>query len=327
MQLAQRQKKQNAAKGGAPSAPDTPVPGSPASVADDETSGKIGKDEVEEKSEGSKDEGVNVKAGDADAEAEKKPSVEAPTVSEHHRDACVLEKPSTSDSAPADGQYEAEKGSDKAVIETKGNTARRPSDDEQAENIASPSRSPSNSLGNLQQTVTLLMSEQIELQSQVSSLQQSLDAAKGDAQLLVEGRSLIAQLEAENEELVARIGQLTRERDSMLPVQAELETERKKSAEARRQRDTLQSKLELAARGSEDELRQSRDRETELEKSLERAQAREGGLEAELGRLRQVSRGQSDADNRPTLHCKGMCPERRLNLTICAPGSQRRRPS
>lgn len=118
-----------------------------------------------------------------------------------------------------------------------------------------------------------LIVERDELQSRLAAESAS---AQADRQLLEEGRGVIARLEEEKATLEARISELDAAADE---ARAELEALRKSHDE------------EAAGRADQEAVR--REALVDLERSLGRAREREGGLEAEVARLRQVRRCQT----------------------------------
>jgi len=147
-----------------------------------------------------------------------------------------------------------------------------------------PASNSTDSIGNLQQTVSLLIAERADLQSQIACLQASLASAKGDSQLLAEGRVLISQLEGEKRDLLSRADELDERARKAEEESGELGNLRKEVEGLRKDRDGL-----IKERGLDEERRKEREQgEKERLKELERAREREGGLEAEVGRLRQV---------------------------------------
>lgn len=171
-----------------------------------------------------------------------------------------------------------------------------PATDITADNEASESKpsepapvsAHNDSLGNLQETISLLMAERSDLQSQITGLKESLEAAKGDSKLLEEGRALISTLEQEKRSLEDRLEAEAKKSERVVELQGtswrleeELVALRKEHIEAK-----SRSESELAESKRKEEEFQSK--VTEAEKALERAREREGGLEAEIGRLRQV---------------------------------------
>lgn len=144
------------------------------------------------------------------------------------------------------------------------------------------------SLANLQETVSLLLNERSELQSQLSSLRSEFETAQGDTKLLEQGRELIKDLEEEKRSLefqlneaqdkAARIEGLERQVKS---TENELEGVKKTKEYLQEEKERLESEL-VVQRDAEKE------RVVELEKAIERSREREGGLEAEIRRLRQV---------------------------------------
>jgi len=144
---------------------------------------------------------------------------------------------------------------------------------------------PLDSSSNLRQTVSLLIAERSDLQSQITILQASLSSARGDSQLLAEGRTLIVQLEGEKRDLESRLGELDERAKKAEEGVAELGTVRNEVDGLRKERDNLTRQRD----GAEEGRKEKEDGERERMKELERAREREGGLEAEVGRLRHVS--------------------------------------
>jgi DNA repair exonuclease SbcCD ATPase subunit len=175
------------------------------------------------------------------------------------------------------------------------------------------SRRSSNSLANLQETVSNLLAERTDLQAEITRLKAVETSAKSDASLLDEGRTLIARLEEEKKALEDKVdaadvaAKKTAETEAALEkVRGELETAKRETDVALAAQEALEDKLE-EHKGKEGE------RVAELEKVLEREREREGSLEAEIGRLKQVSRSYPiKADVRTTQrHRRACCPQRR----------------
>lgn len=155
--------------------------------------------------------------------------------------------------------------------------------------LAERSRRESDSITNLQQTVTLLNAERKDLQTTIESLKEELTSAKADSKLLVEARAVTARLEEEKRQLAAeveagekRADEAAEAQDLLEKTRSELEASKKETEEA------IVAKEGLEAEKEELEGKEG-DRVKELEKNLERAREREGVLEAEVGRLKQVS--------------------------------------
>lgn len=137
---------------------------------------------------------------------------------------------------------------------------------------------------NLHQTVSLLIAERSDLQTQIVSLQSSLASAKADSQLLSEGRVLISRLEGEKRDLANRVEELDERVKRAEEGTSELANVRREAVDLRRERDELVSARDAV----EGRRRGIEETERERGRELERAREREGGLEAEVGRLRQV---------------------------------------
>lgn len=142
---------------------------------------------------------------------------------------------------------------------------------------------------NLQETVSLLIAERVDLQGQLAKLEASLAAAKGDSQLLVEGRTLISRLEREKVELEQQLGRATEDEKRRRSVDDDFEKMRDEFEGLRMERDRLVKEQQEAKAARKQEDHRNEERIAEVEKQLERIREREGGLEAEVGRLRQVS--------------------------------------
>ena len=141
------------------------------------------------------------------------------------------------------------------------------------------------SIGNLQQTVSLLIAERADLQAQISSLKGASISARRDSQLLDEGRGLITRLEGEKAALEARLTEAEERVGAAKGLQVELEKAEKEAREVKRERD----EMVRAREGVEAGMREREEKEGEKMRELERARERESGLEAEVGRLRLVS--------------------------------------
>ena len=192
----------------------------------------------------------------------------------------------------------ANNGDDK-VVEPEPETTAAPSDEAQPALASTAEPAPQaqstaagDSLANLQQTVSLLIAERTELQSQVTGLNTALTAAKADAVLLDEGRALIARLEGEKGELEARLQELTGKADRVGGLEDDLASARQEVEQVRSERDGLEEELTEARRAADEGKKEVEEKVGELEKSLERSRERQGGLESELGRLRTVSLAQ-----------------------------------
>lgn len=146
------------------------------------------------------------------------------------------------------------------------------------------------STSRLQETISLLIAERSDLQEQLAKLKASLSAAEADSKLLAEGRDLITKLEGEKTDLESRLAKAdekSRLADELGAKVGSLEGDVKGLTE---ERDRLKDEAEEVEERRRKEGEGEKERTDELEKSLSRAREREGGLEAEIGRLRSVSR-------------------------------------
>ncbi|WRT68837.1 uncharacterized protein IL334_005818 [Kwoniella shivajii] len=150
-----------------------------------------------------------------------------------------------------------------------------------------PAEAPSDNTSKLQETVSLLIFERSDLQNQIADLQSQLSTAKGDSQLLVEGRTLISRLEQDKVELETKLGESEKEAGKSAELEREAERIRKDLDNVESERDVLQSDKERLERELRDVSEKEKERIAELEKALERERTRESGLETEIGRLRQ----------------------------------------
>lgn len=146
----------------------------------------------------------------------------------------------------------------------------------------------SDSVTNLQESITNLLAERADLQKDVADLTAQLGSARSDQQLLAEAREVTARLEGEKCEMEERLNAAGEEaakgKETATALEAarrELEGAKKETEDARSAREALEAELE-EREGKEGE------RVAELEKTLERARQREGALETEVGRLKQV---------------------------------------
>lgn len=144
------------------------------------------------------------------------------------------------------------------------------------------------SLANLQETVSLLLNERSEFQSQLSSLRSELEKAQGDSKLLEQGRELIKNLEEEKRSLEFQLNEVQEKAAGIEGLESEVKSAGSELDRIKKAKESLQEEKERL----ESELVAQRDAEKErvgeLEKAIERSREREGGLEAEIGRLRQV---------------------------------------
>lgn len=160
---------------------------------------------------------------------------------------------------------------------TKGSSSSRPSSASQ--------NASSDPVVNLQRTVSLLIAERSDLQTQIASLQALLTSAKGDSQLLAEGRTLISQLEREKRDLEAGLNESNERANKAAETAIELRKAETQLESLRKEREDLVGQI-----GDVEKRRLEREEgERVRTRELERAREREGGLEAEVGRLRQVS--------------------------------------
>jgi chromosome segregation ATPase len=167
------------------------------------------------------------------------------------------------------------------------------------ETLASKAEATSNSnteLSTQQATISLLIAERADLQSQLAARDTDLSTAKASSKLVEEGQAIIARLEGEKTDLDERVKRLEEEAKQNQGLEGDL-TQAKKDIEDLR---TGRDELEANAKKVEAKLQEEKDRNAEavagLERNLERARDKEGGLEKELGRLRHVSTGSTQAD-------------------------------
>jgi SMC interacting uncharacterized protein involved in chromosome segregation len=145
------------------------------------------------------------------------------------------------------------------------------------------------SIPDLQQTVSLLTADRTNLQNEVKNLQAQLNTNIGSSQLLQEGRTVIAKLEAEKLAARQRIDELEEGLARRTDSERELQARKQEHEGLTRERNLLQREKEQVEISLSDETERIRGEMEELRKGLERAREREGGLEAEVGRLRTVS--------------------------------------
>lgn len=146
---------------------------------------------------------------------------------------------------------------------------------------------------NLQETVSLLIAERTDLQSQLAAVTASLHAAKADSGLLAEGRALIGTLEGEKADLETRLDEASRRADRVEGLEKELGEAQKQAESAGAENERLDGEVKRLQKENEEAGKKLQEKVEELEKGLERSREREGGLEAELRRLRSVSRRRS----------------------------------
>jgi chromosome segregation ATPase len=149
-------------------------------------------------------------------------------------------------------------------------------------------RQDSDSVTNLQQTVSLLIAERTDLQTGVASLKKDLSSAKADAALLSEARDVTSRLEEEKKQLEGKVSEGEKKAKAAAEIKSLLEKVRGELAAAKKETEEAVAAKEAAEDETEELKGKEGERVAELEKNLERAQAHEGVLEAEIGRLKQV---------------------------------------
>ncbi|KAK8843491.1 hypothetical protein IAR55_007151 [Kwoniella newhampshirensis] len=162
------------------------------------------------------------------------------------------------------------------------------------ESQLSPTRRPTmvgppsaESNATLQETVSLLIAERSDLQTQLADVKAQLATAKGDSQLLAEGRILIAQLEEDKKSLEARSVKAEEEAAKVTEMEGEASKISEELQDLRKERDELRFEKEKLGDQVRAAIESEKEKIEELETALERSRGREGGLEAEVGRLRQ----------------------------------------
>jgi len=142
---------------------------------------------------------------------------------------------------------------------------------------------------NLQETVSLLIAERTDLQNQVAALTTSLNAAKAESGLLAEGRALISKLEADKADLEARLEETSRRAERVGGLEKDVADLQAQAEKKRSENERLEGEVDRLQAENEEAGKKLQEKVEELDKGLERSRQREGGLEAELGRLRSVS--------------------------------------
>jgi chromosome segregation ATPase len=142
---------------------------------------------------------------------------------------------------------------------------------------------------NLQQTITELLSERSDLQAHITSLQSSLDATKAELKLLDEGKALAASLEQTNKALESQLENAKEEISRLAAVEKQLENAQGRLDHLTLAKQTAEDSVNQVRLETAGEIASLKDSIGVIEKQLERARGREGGLEAEVGRLKQVS--------------------------------------
>ncbi|KAK4686182.1 hypothetical protein P7C73_g3947, partial [Tremellales sp. Uapishka_1] len=173
---------------------------------------------------------------------------------------------------------------------------------------------PTDSLANLQQTVSLLIAERSDLQARLAKLQAELSAAKGDSQLLEEGRGLMARLDEEKTALEERLSVAETGMENAKEVEKEVERLKEQLDKAEREKEGLRGVVE----GLEKKYREMTEGEEGKAGELEKARVREGGLEAEIGRLRRSSTELSSNLAKATAELKAMSQSSSTTQTALA---------
>lgn len=150
-------------------------------------------------------------------------------------------------------------------------------------------RQDSESIANLQQTVSLLIAERTDLQTEVAGLKKDLASAQSDAQLLAEARDVTSRLVEEKKELEGKVAEGEAKGKEAAETKTLLDKVRQELGAAKKEVEEAVAAKEAAEDEKEELKGKEGERVAELTKNLERAQAREGVLEAEVGRLKQVS--------------------------------------
>ena len=158
--------------------------------------------------------------------------------------------------------------------------------DGEVKEVESPGPDPRSTL---QETVSLLIKERTDLQGQVVELQRQLGSAKGDTQLLAEGRVLITKLEEDKRELESKLEDAKGAASEVERLEGEVRKLGDESDGLRKESSRLVRSLEEGQTKAAEARRKDLEAMGELEKSVNRARERESGLEAEVARLRQVS--------------------------------------
>lgn len=141
---------------------------------------------------------------------------------------------------------------------------------------------PSTVDAGLHQTISTLTAERNDLQIKLAALESSSTELAASKKQLGDAQTIIAHLEGEKGELETRVSGLLGEAESAKTLRDDLERAQaaQKDAELKaKEAEEKSSRMESEAKA----------KTADLEKGLERAREREGGLEAEIGRLRQVS--------------------------------------
>lgn len=221
------------------------------------------------------------KAADAEAEA----NVKEDAATEEEIEAAHMEQPfggsSQDESKTIETSETVKSGSEASSAEFKLQP-------EAQKTAKTTEEASSESLANLQETVSLLLNERSEFQSQLSSLRSELEKAQGDSKLLEQGRELIKNLEEEKRSLEFQLNEAQAKAARIEGLESEVKSAGSELEGVKKAKESLQEEKERL----ESELVAQRDAEKErvgeLEKAIERSREREGGLEAEIGRLRQV---------------------------------------
>lgn len=111
-----------------------------------------------------------------------------------------------------------------------------------------------------------------------------------------EGQAIITRLQSEKEELEARVKSVEENARELPLVRGELSTAREELDVLRKAEGELQARVQDTEGKLGEEVKKNADSLAGLERSLERARDREGELEKEVARLRQVSTSYSIAD-------------------------------
>lgn len=159
----------------------------------------------------------------------------------------------------------------------------------EAQKIVKTTEEASNeSLANLQATVSLLLNERSEFQSQLSSLRSELEKAQGDSKLLEQGRELIKNLEEEKRSLEFQLNEAQEKAARIEGLESEVRSAGSELDGVKKAKESLQEEKERLESELVAQRETEKERVGELEKAIGRSREREGGLEAEIGRLRQV---------------------------------------
>jgi chromosome segregation ATPase len=156
--------------------------------------------------------------------------------------------------------------------------------------------SSSAELASLRETITSLTTENATLVNRLTTLENTISTLRTDAGLLIEARAENARLEEESRELRSqlevqgtKLAGFERIKEDMDAVRAESEDAASRAIKSEGEVERLEKEVERLKKEVDEKDEAVKNQTEELETRLTRQREREGGLEAEVARLKQVN--------------------------------------